>query len=323
MIETESADQIDEAAFAWMARLDRCGADPAVEAELAAWLEQDERRRGAFLRAQAIWGKLDRASQRASPRASLAERAQGRAIRIDRRRALTGGAAALAAGAAGVWALQREPLYATSIGQVSRVPLADGSGVVLNTDSRVRVALRDHERRVQLTQGEAWFQVAKDPTRPFVVEAGRARVRAVGTAFSVRRLDDGAEVMVSEGVVEAWLAGEGQSRKRLIAGERARVLEGQPILVEASAVTAVERKLAWREKRIELDGETLGEAVAEFNRFNRRRIVLADSRLAGRRLYGVFHADDPESFARSVSLSLGVDAGFEPDRITIGGPQSL
>ena len=315
MIETEFANQIDEAAFAWVARLDRCGADGAVQAELEAWLSQDDRRRGAFLRAEAIWGRLDRASQ--------AEPARRREIRVDRRLVLTGGAAALAAGAAGVWVMPRGPLYATAIGEVSRVPLADGSGMVLNADSRARVALHDHERRVRLTQGEAWFQVAKDPTRPFVVEAGRVRVRAVGTAFSVRRLGDGAEVMVSEGIVEAWLVGAEQTRARLVAGQRARVLEGRPILVEASAVTAVERKLAWRSKQIELDGETLGEAVAEFNRFNRRQIVLADSRLAARRLYGVFHADDPESFARSVALSFGVDVGFEPERITIGAPQSL
>lgn len=315
MIETESADQIDEAAFAWVARLDRCGTDAAVQAELEAWLAKDDRRRGALLRAEAIWGKLDRASQ--------AHSARGRETRIDRRLALTGGAAALAAGAAGLWVMQREPHYATTIGQVSRVPLADGSGMVLNARSRVQVALQPHERRVRLTQGEAWFQVAKDPARPFIVEAGPVRVRAVGTAFSVRRLSHGADVMVSEGIVEAWLVGAEQARARLIAGQRARVLEGRPILVAASAVVAVERKLAWRTRKIELDGETLGEAIAEFNRFNQRQVVLADDRLAGRRLYGVFRADDPESFARSVSLSLGVDVGFEPDRITLGSPSSL
>ena len=319
MIEPESANQIDEAAFAWVARLDRCGADAAVQAELEAWLSQDDRRRGAFLRAVAIWGKLDRASQN---RERLG-RPHGREIRVDRRFALTGGVAALAAAAAGVWVAQRQPLYATTIGQVSRVPLADGSGMVLNTDSAARVALRDHERRVQLTQGEAWFQVARDPARPFLVEAGPVRVQAVGTAFSVRRLGDGAEVMVSEGTVDTWLIGEAQARARLIAGQKARLLEGRPILVAASAVTAVERKLAWRSRKIELDGETLGEAAAEFNRFNRRQIVLADERLAARRLYGVFRADDPESFARSVALSLGVDVGFEPDRVTLGEPQSL
>lgn len=316
MIETESADQIDEAAFAWVARLDRCGADPAVQAAVEAWLAEDSRRRGAFLRAQAIWGKLDRGSQ--------AERVREREVRVDRRTALAGGAAALAAGAAGVWVMQtRDPLYATPIGKVSRTPLADGSRLVLNADSRARVALRKHERRVRLAQGEAWFQVAKDPARPFVVEVGRVRVRAVGTAFSVRRLSNGAEVMVSEGIVEAWLVGAEQARARLVAGQRARVLEGHPILVEASAVPAIERKLAWRSEKIELDGETLGDAIAEFNRFNRRQVVLADEGLASRRLYGVFRADDPESFARSVALSLGVDASFEPDRITIGASQSV
>jgi transmembrane sensor len=318
MIEPESADQIDEAAFAWVARLDRCGADAAVQAELQAWLSQDARRRGAFLRAEAIWGKLDRACQ-----GEGLGRAHRGVIRVDRRLALTGGVAALAAAAAGVWVVEREPFYATTIGQVRRVPLADGSGMVLNTGSQARVALRDHERRVVLARGEAWFQVAKDRTRPFIVEAGPVRVQAVGTAFSVRRLGAGADVLVSEGIVETWLVDEARPRTRLIAGQKARVLEGRPILVQASAVEAIERKLAWRSNRIELEGETLGEAVADFNRYNHRQIALADSGLAGRRLYGVFRADNPEAFARSVALSLGVDVGFEPDRITLGEPQSI
>jgi transmembrane sensor len=310
MSEAESADQIEEAAFAWVARLDRHGPDPALEDELEAWLALDPRRRGAFLRAQAVWAGLDRASR---------ARSTGLAgPRVDRRRLAAGATvAAIAAAAAGVWIQQRATPYATALGEVRHVPLQDGSGMVLNTDSRAHVALRRAERRVQLTRGEAWFHVASDPARPFVVEAGRVRVRAVGTAFSVRQLDKGAEVLVSEGVVEAWVAGEEQRKTRIGAGERAQVLEGRPIKV-ATAGAGIDRKLAWRSEKIDLDGETLEDAIAEFNRFNRRKLVLHDPRLATRRLYGLFRADDPEAFAQAVSLSLAAPVRFTPDQIEIG-----
>jgi transmembrane sensor len=310
MIEAESANQIDEAAFAWVARLDRHGPNAVLENELETWLAQDPRRRGAFLRAEAVWTKLERASQGDAIRA---------APRVDRRRLAFGAAAAaFAAGAAGVWVVQRGTPYATAIGEVRHVPLADGSGMVLNTDSQARFTLRHDGRRLRLGRGEAWFHVARDPARPFVVEAGRVRVQAIGTAFAVRQLDHGADVLVSEGVVEAWVAGEEQGRARIGAGQRARVLEGRPIRV-AAAGAEIDRKLAWRSEKIDLDGETLGEAISEFNRFNRRKLVLDDAALGARRLYGVFRADDPEGFARSVSLSLSAPVHFEADQISIGG----
>jgi transmembrane sensor len=311
MNEAESADQIDEAAFAWVARLDRYGPTAVLEQELEAWLAQDPRRRGAFLRAQALWGRLDRASQAEEPRRVR--------VRIDRRLALAAGTA-LAASVAGLWVMSRETPYATAVGEVRHIPLPDGSGMALNTDSQAQVAMPRSERRVRLAEGEAWFHVAKDPDRPFIVEAGRVRVRAVGTAFSVRRLDNGAEVLVSEGVVEAWLVGSERGKVRIGAGQKARVLEGAPALIETAA-SEIDRKLAWRSEKIDLEGETLAEAIAEFNRFNRRKLVLTDAALAGRRLYGVFRADDPEAFARSAALSLSAQVRIDPDRIAIGGPR--
>src|SRR3546814_2061558 len=94
--------------------------------------------------------------------------------------------------------------YATSVGEIRRVPLADGSIAAINTASAIDVKLDDAARHVRVVEGEAWFQVARDKQRPFVVAAGRARVRAVGTAFSVRRRAGGADVLVTEGEVEVW-----------------------------------------------------------------------------------------------------------------------
>src|SRR3546814_10232647 len=103
--------------------------------------------------------------------------------------------------------------YATSGGEIRRGPLADGSIAAINTASAIDVKLDDAARHVRVVEGEAWFQVARDKQRPFVVAAGRARVRAVGTAFSVRRRAGGADVLVTVGGVEVWADGAERHRE--------------------------------------------------------------------------------------------------------------
>jgi transmembrane sensor len=182
--------------------------------------------------------------------------------------------------------------------------LPDGSIIAINTLSAVEVAMLPDVRRVTLTRGEAWFQVAHDKNRPFVVSAGRIRVRAVGTAFSVRRYDEGADVQVSEGVVETWTEGEESLRVRVAAGSRAHVAEYEaPKPVSAAA--DIQRSLAWREGQIVLEGQTLDEAVAQFNRYNAKKLVISDTSLAAEKLVGQFRATDPRNFAEAVATTLG------------------
>ena len=100
--------------------------------------------------------------------------------------------------------------YATPVGGLASVPMPDGSKVTLNTDSQIRIALTDTERRVELGHGEAFFEVSKDPKRPFVVRAGDKRVVAVGTKFSVRREGDDIEIVVTEGKVRVEDGAAGQ-----------------------------------------------------------------------------------------------------------------
>jgi transmembrane sensor len=184
------------------------------------------------------------------------------------------------------------------------VPLPDGSVVAINTQSTVEVAMHPNVREVTLTRGEAWFRVAHDTKRPFIVSAGRIRVRAVGTAFSVRRHDEGADVVVSEGAVETWTTGEEDRRVRIAAGAKAYLAEYEPPkVVQASA--DVERSLAWREGQIVLEGETLDEAAAHFNRYNARKLVILDPGLAEEKLVGQFRATEPMTFAGAVATTLG------------------
>lgn len=308
----ERASAIEEQAARWVARLDREGRTAELVAQLETWLHGDSRRRGALLQAEAAWLLLDAAG----PAASRPE--PGRRLRFAGRRLLQGGvAAALAAGVAAVLVLTpRGDSYVTAVGEIRSIPLSDRSIAAINTSSRIEVAFEPHRRRVRLDQGEVFFKVAKDRTRPFVVEAGDVRVEAVGTAFSVRRRADGADVLVTEGVVRAWTVGAEDRAVRIASGARAFVTD-DAVAVTTPAPSAISRQLAWRAGQIELAGETLADAVIELNRYNDRKISVRDAAVGSRRLYGVYHTDDPEGFAKAAALSLGAHAYSNGEGIVI------
>jgi transmembrane sensor len=203
------------------------------------------------------------------------------------------------------WA-QSPAAYATRLGEIRRLPLSDGSVMTMNSGSELTVTMAQHTRKVEITQGEAWFEVAKDAARPFVVASGHVRVRAVGTAFSVRRREMGVEILVTEGVVETWAEGERNLRMRLKAGDRATMSASALIDYETGISSSVDRALAWRGGMIDLGGRTLYDAADEFNRYNNRQIIIADPRIAREQLDGLFRVNDPEGFADAVKASLGV-----------------
>jgi len=301
----ETAAEIEEMAARWVVRIDREGLSEALAADLEAWRSADPRREGAFLQAEAAWRLLE------APQATSAPRR----VPPSRRLLIGGGVGALAAAAAGVAVFVTSPTRISTVkGEIRRVPLADGSVAAVNTDSRVEIDFAKALRRVRLARGEAWFQVAKNAQRPFVVEAGSIRVRAVGTAFSVRRRAGGAEVCVTEGVVEAWTDGQAGPPVRIAAGGQAYVGDDAAIITPVAAPSAVDRALAWRTGRIDLAGETLAAAAADFNRYNTQQIVVDDPDLAREQLYGVFRTDDPEGFVRAVEASLGARVVRRSDR---------
>ncbi|MDI7775862.1 FecR domain-containing protein [Asticcacaulis sp. EMRT-3] len=307
--------RIDEEAAAWLARRRRARSpdaihpDDAAEARFRLWYEADPRHRGAYLRAEAAWLMLDSARGMA-----LAQRKPG----IDRRLLLSGAAAASLAGVVAVGISRSRLSFATERGELRNVPLGDKSLAAINTDSQIEVDMTESLRHVQLVKGEAWFQVAKNPDAPFVVSAGDVRVRAVGTAFGVRRHDHGADVLVTEGTVETWRVGEPGKRTRLTAGNEAFVPYAAATVDVAFHPGEVTRKLAWREREIILKEESLADAAAEFNRYNTTQIVISDPELASRKLVGGFRVDQPDSFARAVHAALDVPVSIADDRITIG-----
>jgi transmembrane sensor len=181
----------------------------------------------------------------------------------------------------------------SSPGGLESVALRDGSGVVLNTATRLQVELRLHERRIELQQGKAYFTVAKDPARPFVVEAGDKRVVAVGTQFAVRREGPGVRVVVTEGTVN--LQGDGSAR--LPAGSVAHT-RGADILVQNKSADELQALMSWREGHLTFRNDTLADAVAEFNRYNTRQIEIGDSQVGTLRISGTFRPTNYDAFVR-------------------------
>jgi transmembrane sensor len=317
---------VDDIAADWAIRLDAGELDASAQAELDGWLAEDERRAGALLRAEAMLALATRATAlptasglQARVTADAAERPANAwlAQPLRRRMLLGGGAGALAASIAGVLFLGRASgvVIDTAVGEVRRVPLTDGSIAAINTDSRLRVAIDDKARRIEIAQGEAFFEVAHDKARPFTVAAGRVRVRAVGTAFSVRLRGDGAEILVTQGVVETWVDGYEGSKRRIEAGGRSFVSDRPAPIEVAAAPQQIDRALAWRSGELALDGETLSYAVAELNRYNDRKVEVVGEALAAEPLVGYFRTNDPETFAEAAASLTG--ARVETDRAVI------
>jgi transmembrane sensor len=213
--------------------------------------------------------------------------------------------------------------YATPVGGLASVPMADGSKVTLNTNSQIRIALTAHERSVELRQGEAFFEVSKDPQRPFVVRAGDKRVIAVGTKFSVRRDGDEIAVVVTEGKVRV-AEGPGTSAFRdggsadvfLTPGSIARMGESG-VLVQRESLPDAEEMLSWRAGVLMFRNQTLADAVAEFNRYNARKLVIRDPAVASLKVEGNFRATSIDAFVRLLESGFPVHAEAQDDQIVL------
>ncbi len=235
---------------------------------------------------------------------------------------------ALVAVAMALWTAIERPgwqTYATDFGGFERILLADGSVVHLNTNSEMRVRLSDERREIVLERGEALFTVAHDSARPFDVQANGTTVRAVGTVFSVRLGSArDVEVIVKEGRVQidppklqpidANTDVAPPPASLLSAGETVRIKprEVAELKVIKVAEEDVSRKLSWTQGRLIFERQTLAEVVAEFNRYNRRQMVIADPAIAGRRVGGGFEATDIDSFIAALEHSFGIRAFPNP-----------
>jgi transmembrane sensor len=196
--------------------------------------------------------------------------------------------------------------------------LADGSIVTLNTNTRVSVRFTKETRNIHLLQGEAFFSVAKNKDRPFVVLAGNTQVRAVGTSFSVSMLPRRpTEVLVKEGVVELKRVGGSPAAPiRVSANTQVFTPQGSQIVAARLPESKLARSLAWQYGRIAFDNQKLQDAADEFARYSDIHIAVAPS-VAGRTVTGLFASNDPIGFAKTVAavLELQVEVGDREVRL--------
>lgn len=223
------------------------------------------------------------------------------------------GAAMMAGGAADGLFGPARAVYQTAVGENRLIRLDDGSIIELNTASRVTVRMTDKRRAIALERGEAYFVVAKDAARPFVVATDDAFVRALGTEFNVKAVDQRlavtvieGEVMVGDGRYDARPSHEGQGWRTNLIRNQQLVLADAPRhdrrkLPVSNSVNA-KKLVAWREKKLIFDAMPLSEVVADFNRYNRTVIEIRDPELAALAISGVFDPRDPVAFAKTVEM---------------------
>ena len=200
------------------------------------------------------------------------------------------------------------------------VPLADGSLITLNTNSRVAVRFTPERREIHLEQGEALFDVAKNKKRPFIVFARDMQVRAVGTAFTVSMLPERpVQVLVKEGVVELNRDGAAKGPGiRVKAFTQAVAPSDAPIVASGVAQSKLDRTLAWQFGRLAFDNETLQDAVGEFARYSDVRIVV-DPAVANRTVTGLFVSNDPIGFAKATAVALKLRVEVSEREVRLSG----
>ncbi|HEY4031496.1 MAG TPA: FecR domain-containing protein [Caulobacteraceae bacterium] len=313
----ERRDQIEHEAAGWVVRLSdggqgALGLGGLGQSALEAWLAQGPEYEIAYARQLSVWTKAGAAARTEAGQASVLpfrrKAAATAAIKPWRKAAAVAAVAVLAVGGgAGVWLANTGTAYATAVGEHRVVRLEDGSRVEMNTATRIVVRYTPTGRNIQLQQGEALFEVAPNKNRPFNVMADNEQVRAVGTAFNVRLRSEGIDVLVSKGVVDVSEQRGSSAHRRLPAGIKASFLRtGQEIEPISSA--EIERTLAWRYGAISLNGQTLRQATAEFNRYNVKQLEVVDPQIADVKLGGYFRADDLDNFVQALKTSFGIEA---------------
>ena len=346
------ASDIEAEASEWLILLER-DPSPAQKAEFEEWIAADARNRAAFVRLEKTWRHADvlrklRPLDGAVDENIIDKFGEPGSIVVTPKKkswlpwlAVAASFLVLTVAAVGWVTVGRSgwQVYKTEQGGFQRISLQDGSTAFLNTNSEIRVKLTAERREVVLSRGEALFTVAHDTHRPFDVTAADTVVRAVGTAFSVRlREQQQVDVIVTEGRVAIDPPDDSLDSKlpqavalptmsTLTAGETVTV-KARHLNVHKIAAEDLTRKLAWTQGRLWFDRVTLAEAVTEFNRYNRRQLLIDDPAIANLHIGGAFDATDLDSFVAALQ-SFGIrafptrtrlDEG-ESDAIRLVGPE--
>jgi transmembrane sensor len=296
------AASVSDQATAWFTRLQAGALDAAERQRFDAWLQAAPEHAAAFEQTRRLWALLEVPAAQVHAKLSAQPTA---AVPLRRPPRFRPAAAccllallALGAPRLPVYYQNWQSDYCTAPGERLTVSLEDGSRLTLNTDSALAVRFSSAQRRIELLRGEAYFEVAPNRVRPFVVSGGGAEARAVGTAFSVDRQHGAVRVVVSEGVVEVSAAG---AEARLPAARQVAYRDGR---LEPVQNAEVDTALAWRHGQVAFNRRPLAQVLDEVNRYRRGRIVAVNPALAGRIVSGVFDAADPAAVVEALQSTL-------------------
>jgi transmembrane sensor len=302
-------------AAAWVARLHGPERSPAVEAGLRKWLAADPEHARQFERVTDVW---DAGAQ--VPISGL-PRVRGTWRRAPAIRGWAVAAAIVLASLGVAWLalglLRPGTVYRSRMGELRLVELKDGSRISLDSDSEIRVVYSDTERRVQLDRGQGYFDVRHNPGWPFVVVAGRHQITDIGTEFVVRYDPALTVVTLIKGriAVSSRSSGMESAGSILAAGQRLTFAGDQPPRLDQPRLDEV---TAWQRGQVMLDDTPLTQAVAELNRYDAARLVIADPRVARLRVSGIYHTGNNREFALLLDRLYGVSFADRGGRIVLG-----
>ncbi|GGB02891.1 sensor [Brucella endophytica] len=291
---------VREAALAWFVRINSGDATVEDRQAFERWLADDAAHRREYEKLAGIWSSMDGIDD---PR-----RRQPARRALLSRRVFLGGAATLTL-AGGLFALNGVPDFIasdhyTGTSELKSLTLADGSIVDLDADSALSVDYTPAARRLFLRRGRAFFKVAKDASRPFIVEAAGGRTTALGTEFVVHMTDDDVIVAVEESAVSVTPA-PGAIDTRLQAGESASYQDGRISAAQGETLAA---ETAWRRGKLIFNDQPLRRVINDVNRYRRGTIRILDKRLLSLRVSGIFDIRNPDGVLDAITGTLPVRA---------------
>jgi transmembrane sensor len=328
-------DPLIEEALRWLVVLKDREATDADRQAFDLWRRGDPRHEEAWVRAQQVWmrvGKIGPAFANRAPAAPSTSplsavpslrpalsRPTARPAMPGRRRFLyAAAAAAVVAVPAGVM-LARPGLFAdhgTSVGERRGFSLEDGSTVELAAASSLSVDFTAGARRVVLHDGEAFFKVARETARPFIVEAAGGQTQALGTAFDIKRQGSDVTVAVAEHSVAVSTGG---ARTVVEQGQQVRYGQRRLGTVRAADLGQVE---AWRRDRLVFQEASLGDVIADLERYRGGRIVMTDSRLRDIPVTAVFDARQADAALDTIASSLPIRLRRITDLVVVLSPKA-
>lgn len=337
--------QIYAEASEWVVRHRTDDLDAQSRRRFDDWLRQSPQHVSAYLEMSSIWEDVPRLDAALNPSAAeLIERSRADdnvvslaaaplpsplARRVMPKLFYSLAATLIVAVGAG-WLHLNRGVYATDIGEQRTVKLVDGSVVELNASSKIKVRFSEHERLIDLLQGQALFRVAKDPAKPFIVDSAGTQVRAVGTQFDVNKKSAGTVVTVVEGrvAVTGTVPPAADHSRQAMPAAGTMLGAGEQLLVAQAVVSApkpanVEAVTAWTQQRLVFDYTPLTEVAEEFNRYNHRRLVIEDAALQAFYVSGSFSSTDPTLLLRFLRDQPGILVHESAQEIRISGREKV